>query len=486
MFGAHSIYVSTDAMATWSRQTTQDLTGGCSNGECALQDLEIAPSDHTKAYALSMETSTTLRPTPFRIFTTDEADLQVDVNHPAGAHWIDKTSQLPVYVFPDETQATGIAVDPFDATVAYVSMSGFTSATGIGHVFVTNDFGGSWSQADGNPTLQSPPPASALPDVPVLRLLVDRNDPTAQTVLAATDIGMFRTTDGGATWAAFNLGVIPAVAIFDLEQNLNGVVFAATHGRGIFQLAGEGGGTISPTPTATLTATPTSSPTPTPTASTTATRTPTPTATATRTPTPTATATSSATATASPTSTPTATATVTSTPTATRTATPTATATVTVTPTPTATATSTPSPTQARTPVATPTPTPTATATATPTATATATATPTPQPTVAASLSVTPNAASFTAPRVGARSKPKKFKASNGGSVAITLTGATVTGDFQMSGGTCGGSLAPRKKCNYGVVFSPTTIGQRSGTLTVRNNGSSGARVVNLSGASEK
>lgn len=346
MFGAHSIYVSTDAMATWSRQTTQDLTGGCSNGECALQDIEIAPSDHTKAYALSMETSTTLRPTPFRIFTTDEADLQVDVNHLAGAHWIDKTSQLPVYVFPDETQATGIAVDPFDATVAYVSMSGFTSATGIGHVFVTNDFGGSWSQADGNPTLQSPPPASALPDVPVLRLLVDRNDPTAQTVLAATDIGMFRTTDGGATWAAFNLGVIPAVAIFDLEQNLNGVVFAATHGRGIFQLAGEGGGSISPTPTATLTATPTSSPTPTPTASTTATRTPTPTATAsaTTTPTPSATASPSVTRTPTPTATATssATATATASPTATRTPTPTATATASPTPTPTATRTATP------------------------------------------------------------------------------------------------------------------------------------------------
>src|SRR6202040_1052773 len=63
---------------------------------------------------------------------------------------------------------------------------------------------------------------------------------TARTVLAATDIGIFRTVDAGANWAPFNLGAIPAVAVFDLEQNLNGVVFAATHGRGIFQLAGEG------------------------------------------------------------------------------------------------------------------------------------------------------------------------------------------------------------------------------------------------------
>jgi hypothetical protein len=300
LFGAHSVYVSNDAMTTWSPQTTQDLTGGCNSGNCALEDLEIAPSDHTKAYALAMQTSTTFRPTPFKIFTTDQADMQVNPGQPEGAHWTDKTAQLPPIVFPASTQATGIAIDPFNSGVAYLSLSGFTAATGMGHIFVTTDFGGSWTQADGNPTLQSPPPANALPDVPVLRLLVDRNDPTAATVLAATDIGIFRTTDGGNTWAPFNLGVIPAVAVFDLEQNLIGVVFAATHGRGIFELSGEG--SPGPSPTATIAPTKTPSATPTPSITATATRTGTPTASAT--------ATVTATATATITATPTATATV--------------------------------------------------------------------------------------------------------------------------------------------------------------------------------
>ncbi|HEY6298685.1 MAG TPA: hypothetical protein VIW95_03490 [Candidatus Binatus sp.] len=296
LFGAHSVYVSHDAMATWSQQTTQDLTGGCNSGECGLEDLEIAPSDHTKAYALAMQTSTTFRPTPFKIFTTVQADMQVSVGQPEGAHWTDKTAQLPPIVFPDSTQATGIAIDPFDSSVAYLSLSGFTSATGMGHIFVTTDFGGSWTQADGNPSLQSPPPANALPDVPVLRLLVDRNDPTAMTVLAATDIGIFRTTDGGTTWSSFNLGAIPAVAVFDIEQNLNGVIFAATHGRGIFELSGEGSPGISPTATPSSTGSQTAASTPTPLITATATAT--------------ATASATATATASATATPTATATV--------------------------------------------------------------------------------------------------------------------------------------------------------------------------------
>ncbi|MGC2755938.1 MAG: hypothetical protein WA217_05305 [Candidatus Binatus sp.] len=461
LFGAHSVYVSNDGMATWAQQTTQDLTGGCNSGECALEDLEIAPSDHTKAYALAMETSTTFRPTPFKIFTTDQADMQVSVGQPEGAEWTDKTAQLPPIVFPDSTQATGIAVDPFNSAVAYLSLSGFTAATGMGHVFVTMDFGGSWTQADGNPDLQSPPPANALPDVPVLRLLVDRNDPTANTVLAATDIGIFRTTDGGNTWAPFNLGVIPAVAVFDIEQNLSGVIFAATHGRGIFELSGEGSPGATPTSTATTAGSPTLTPTPTSSISATATRT--------GTPSPTSTLTRSATPTASSTVSPTASATAT--------ATPSTTATISATPT------------TARTPITSPTPTssPTATATATSTATATPTATvsftPTPMPTVAATLVVSPRSVAFST-KLGKKSKAKKITAADKGNVSILLIGAQVTGDFQISK-ACGASLKPKKACIYAVVFVPTAKGPRPGLLTINNNSSSGPRTVNLQGTGQ-
>jgi hypothetical protein len=455
LFGAHSVYVSNDGMATWAPQTTQNLTGGCNSGACALEDLEIAPSDDTKAYALSIETSTTFSPTPFEIFTTDQADLQVSASRPNGAEWTNKTSQLPPIVFPNSTQATGIAVDPFDYSTAYLSLSGFTAATGMGHIFVTTDFGGTWTQADGNPTLQIPPPVDALPDVPVLRLLVDRNDPTANTVLAATDIGIFRTTDGGSTWAAFNLGVIPAVAVFDIEQNLSGVVFAATHGRGIFELTGEGSPGTTPTSTPAATGSATPAPTPTPSI----------TATATGTPSPTATLTPSATPTPTSSSTPTATAT----PTSTRTATATASAT------PTATATLTPS--------ATPTPTSSSTPTATATPTVTATFTPTPMPTVAAALDVSPSSATFAA-KLGKKSNAKKVTAANKGKVSITLIGAQVTGDFALSK-LCGGALKPKKKCAYRVVFTPTEKGLRAGLLTVNNNGSSGPRTVSLSGTGQ-
>ena len=199
LFGAHSVYVSNDGMATWAPQTTQDLTGGCNSGRVRARgprDCAVRPHQGLRArdgdqHDLSSDALQNLHHRPGQPPGQRAAS-------PRAREWTDKTAQLPPIVFPAATQATGIAIDPFNYSVAYLSLSGFTSATGMGHVFVTTDFGGSWTQADGNPTLQSPPPANALPDVPVLRLLVDRNDPTANTVLAATDIGVFRTTDGGA------------------------------------------------------------------------------------------------------------------------------------------------------------------------------------------------------------------------------------------------------------------------------------------------
>jgi photosystem II stability/assembly factor-like uncharacterized protein len=303
LFGAHSVYVSTNAGQTWGRQTTQDLTGGCDNGACAIQDLEFAPLAHNIAYALSTQTFETGSPTPFKIFQTSQADLQVSTSNPTGGAWIGVSQNLPFN--PTETQATSLAVDPFNSAIALLSLAGFSAETSVGHVYLTNDSGAHWFRYDGNPDNLDPPPSTAIPDIPVLRLMFDQNDRSGQTVLAGTDIGVFRSSDLGNTWTAYNLGVIPVVPVFDLEQNINGVTFAGTHGRGAFELSGAigplptpiamatvFGPTATPTPTATRTATPTPTfvPTPTRTATVTptATRTPTPTATATATPTPTA------------------------------------------------------------------------------------------------------------------------------------------------------------------------------------------------------
>jgi hypothetical protein len=429
LFGAHFVYVSNDAMGTWVRQSTQDLSGGCQRGSCAIQDLEFAPSAPYIAYALSAQTSITSPATPFKIFQTTQADVQVDANHPAGGLWADRTVNLPFDA--RKVQATGIAVSPFNPAVAYLTVSGFSASTGIGHVYVTNDSGAHWFRDDGNPNALIPPPVSGLPDVPVLRLLVDISDASAQTLLAGTDIGVFRSTDGGLTWTAFGQGVIAAVPVFDLQQNFNGIVFAGTHGRGVYSLAE----TAVPTPTRVPTATPA----------------------VTRTATPTATATATATLTATPTTTPT----VTPTRTATVTATPTATVTPTVTP----------------------------TVTATPTVTVTPTATPTAIANALVVLSARRRAfGNAVFGNSGASSAARTVILSNRSGSDIILQGNQFSGgaanDFQVipGGTTCTDLLPAHAKCRVAMTFHPTALGSRVAQLAFRDNASNSPQALDVSG----
>jgi len=72
--------------------------------------------------------------------------------------------------------------------------------------------------------------------------------------------------------------------------------------------------------------------------------------------------------------------------------------------------------------------------------------------------------------------------ATNSGSVSIQLTSAQTTGDFQVSSSSCGIALAAHKNCVYKLVFAPIAKGNRPGSFTIMNNGSSGPRTVSLSG----
>ena len=220
LLGGHFVLVLNFAAGTVTvtRHSPQNLTGGCTSGACALQDLGFSPSDHTIAWALSKQSGAT----PFKLFNTTQADLN------SGAAWNHVTGNLPFD--SASTQATGIVPDPNNTNNAYLSISGFTAITGVGHIFTTTDFGATWTRADGAGG------SSPLPDVPVLQVLVDRRDATGQTLYAATDVGVFQSTDGGGAWAAFNVGVIPAVPVYDIAQNDNGVIYVGTHGRGAYQL----------------------------------------------------------------------------------------------------------------------------------------------------------------------------------------------------------------------------------------------------------
>ncbi len=134
-------------------------------------------------------------------------------------------------------------IDPNAATTAYVSLNGYMGGTSssLSHIWKTTNLS------------TSPPTWTAintgLPDVPVNGFVVDPKNSTH--LFAGTDIGVYRSFDGGATWAPFGTG-LPFVPVFDMAiarpGTVNEVLRIATHGRGLWQID-LGKPTLKPTPT---------------------------------------------------------------------------------------------------------------------------------------------------------------------------------------------------------------------------------------------
>ncbi|HLB00717.1 MAG TPA: hypothetical protein VJO14_04965, partial [Bacteroidota bacterium] len=210
--GTYRVYRTTNGASTWSA-ISPDLTGepGGAGGVGSLQSvisaLAVAKSAPGTIYAGTTGFDTTAR-------------IQVTTN--TGSTWTNTTkSPLP------NRAVTSIVVDPANASRAYAGYSGYnTNTPGTpGHVFRTINRGTSWTNISGN-----------LPDVPVNTVAIDTLNP-ATHIIVGTDLGVFETTDGGTTWTEENAGMA-RVAVFDLDLRPDGVLIAATHGRGLFRTPG--------------------------------------------------------------------------------------------------------------------------------------------------------------------------------------------------------------------------------------------------------
>jgi hypothetical protein len=133
---------------------------------------------------------------------------------------------LPAQVPNRYIEAVAIdAGDPTGSTV-YLGFSGFSRkwtegpGANYGHLWKTTDAGATWTDVSGN-----------LPDVPVNDLVV-----RGATLTAGTDLGVVVSTNGGATWSRLGNN-FPVTTVMDLHLGPDGLLYAATHGRGIWSIA---------------------------------------------------------------------------------------------------------------------------------------------------------------------------------------------------------------------------------------------------------
>ncbi|MBI4547120.1 MAG: T9SS type A sorting domain-containing protein [Ignavibacteriae bacterium] len=201
--GTFKVYRTTNGGLLWSAIST-DLTGdGDGSGQVGspgsvISALAIAKTSSATMYAGTSGSGTS----PSKVWVTTNT----------GSVWQDLTA-IPL----PNRHVTSIAIHPDFSNRAYVTYSGY----GTGHVFYTSDRGGSWNDVSGN-----------LPDIPVNTIVIDPAN--TNHIVIGTDLGVFETTNGGTNWTQQNNG-LANVSVADLDLRGDGILFAATHGRGMFK-----------------------------------------------------------------------------------------------------------------------------------------------------------------------------------------------------------------------------------------------------------
>ena len=186
-FGTYRLYRTGDGGDTWT-PISPDLS---KTGGGTITAIGLAPTDPKTVYV-------------------GLNDGNVRVTRDSGATWQTIASGLPNRV------VTQIVVDDQDASKAHLTMSGF----GTPHVWRTDNAGTSWTNVSGD-----------LPNVPANSFAIV---PRSNDIYVGTDLGMFRSVNGGQNWVPFQQG-FPNVAVFSVVVNdRTRQLVAATHGRGMF------------------------------------------------------------------------------------------------------------------------------------------------------------------------------------------------------------------------------------------------------------
>ena len=204
-FGSNVLYRSANAGVTMVKVSQEGTMGG------AISAIGISPqNDNVRIIGTS---------TGGVFGTTTGANPLLD---------LDALGQIP-NVFIGRT-----AVDPNNVNTAYVTLEVF----GQNNLFKTTNLNAV------NPTWTAV--VSGLPQVPVSGFVIDPQDSNA--LYAGTDIGVYQSLDGGASWLPYGTG-LPRVAVFDMEiSNVHRILRIATHGKGLYEIGIPGTGIPVPRP----------------------------------------------------------------------------------------------------------------------------------------------------------------------------------------------------------------------------------------------
>ena len=149
---------------------------------------------------------------------TDDGNIQVSKD--GGATWTEVGKNIPGGT--KEYYVSRVEASWFDAGTAYASLDGHRSDDLKPYVFVTRDYGATWTSI-----------VADLPDFGNVNTI--RQDPKNPTLLyVGTEFGFFISGDEGESWVRF-MNDLPVVRIDDvLVHPRDGDLVLATHGRSVY------------------------------------------------------------------------------------------------------------------------------------------------------------------------------------------------------------------------------------------------------------
>jgi len=97
-------------------------------------------------------------------------------------------------------------------------------------------------------------------------------------------------------------------------------------------------------------------------------------------------------------------------------------------------------------------------------------------------FTVSPASLAFAMQDVGWTSAAQTVKLTNHLTTSVTVSAPMATGDFAVASNNCPASVNPGRACTFGVTFTPTAVGSRTGALTVSYSAFGSPSAVTLSG----
>lgn len=219
--GGERVFKSMDRGTTW--MMSPDLTRNIGRNDRPIMEVDgKAPmaSKHDGAAAYSNVITISESPIVPGIVWAGTNDGNVQVSRDGGLTW--KNVVDNVKGVPKETHVSRVAASPFDAGGAYVTFDGHRTDDHKPYVFVTKDYGETWTSIAAN--LPTPGNVNVItPD--------DRN---RNLIFLGTEYALYVSTDAGKSWKPFMQG-LPTVRIDDIIVHpRDRDLIVGTHGRSIW------------------------------------------------------------------------------------------------------------------------------------------------------------------------------------------------------------------------------------------------------------